>query len=50
MSTINNKYISDDQIECLSPLPGPGVIIEDETPDIEDFKYGSVVRYESHFF
>ena len=39
-----NQMFPDNQVECPAPSPKPGVIFEDETSDIEDFQYGSIIR------
>ena len=35
----------DDQVECPAPSPKLGVLFDDETADIGDFQYGSIIRY-----
>ena len=38
-------FFTDDQIVCPAPIAEPGVVIDDETPDIDDYNYGSQIRY-----
>ena len=35
---------ADDQIKCPEPLNITGITIDDETPSIADFSYGSKIK------
>ena len=38
-------FLADEQVNCPEPVANTGVIIEDATPDIVDYTYGSKIKY-----
>ena len=43
--TICLATIAENEVTCVEPSLQPGVKFEDETTDIDDYEYGSVLRY-----
>ena len=41
---LNGELLTDDQIKCSQPIGNPGVVIDDETPDVDEYNYGSSIK------